>query len=56
MPLCDIAFAAGFHSVRHVNDAFRATYGRPLSYFRKTTSRLELKPSRHPEVNARCMF
>jgi AraC-like DNA-binding protein len=31
MPLCDIAFAAGFRSVRRFNDAFRATYGRPPS-------------------------
>jgi AraC family transcriptional regulator of adaptative response/methylated-DNA-[protein]-cysteine methyltransferase len=34
MPLCDIAFAAGFRSVRRFNDAFRATYGRPPSSFR----------------------
>ena len=27
MPLSDIAFAAGFGSVRRFNDAFRATYG-----------------------------
>jgi transcriptional regulator GlxA family with amidase domain len=51
MPLCDIAFAAGFRSVRRFNDAFRATYGRPPSSFRKaiqtnefgrTRSRLEI--------------
>jgi AraC family transcriptional regulator of adaptative response / DNA-3-methyladenine glycosylase II len=34
-PLADIAFAAGFGSVRRFNDAFRATYGRPPSSFRK---------------------
>jgi AraC family transcriptional regulator of adaptative response / DNA-3-methyladenine glycosylase II len=28
MPLCEVAFAAGFRSVRRFNDAFRATYGR----------------------------
>ena len=36
MPLCDIAFAAGFRSVRRFNDTFRATYDRPPSSFRKT--------------------
>ncbi|MBV8755442.1 MAG: methylphosphotriester-DNA--protein-cysteine methyltransferase family protein [Hyphomicrobiales bacterium] len=34
-PLSEIAFAAGFGSVRRFNDAFRATYGRPPSSFRK---------------------
>jgi AraC family transcriptional regulator, regulatory protein of adaptative response / methylated-DNA-[protein]-cysteine methyltransferase len=34
-PLGGIAFAAGFSSVRRFNDAFRATYGRPPSSFRK---------------------
>ncbi len=35
MPLSEIAFAAGFGSVRRFNDAFRATYGRPPSSFRR---------------------
>ncbi|HXW25944.1 MAG TPA: Ada metal-binding domain-containing protein [Xanthobacteraceae bacterium] len=35
MPLAEIAFAAGFGSVRRFNDAFRATYNRPPSSFRK---------------------
>jgi AraC family transcriptional regulator, regulatory protein of adaptative response / methylated-DNA-[protein]-cysteine methyltransferase len=35
MPFAEIAFAAGFGSVRRFNDAFRATYGRPPSSFRK---------------------
>jgi transcriptional regulator GlxA family with amidase domain len=34
MGLSDIAFAAGFRSVRRFNDAFRATYNRPPSSFR----------------------
>jgi AraC family transcriptional regulator of adaptative response/methylated-DNA-[protein]-cysteine methyltransferase len=34
-PLGEIAFAAGFSSVRRFNDAFRGTYGRPPSSFRK---------------------
>ena len=34
-PLGEIAFAAGFSSVRRFNDAFRATYSRPPSSFRK---------------------
>jgi AraC family transcriptional regulator of adaptative response/methylated-DNA-[protein]-cysteine methyltransferase len=34
-PLAEIAFAAGFGSVRRFNDAFRATYKRPPSSFRK---------------------
>jgi AraC family transcriptional regulator, regulatory protein of adaptative response / methylated-DNA-[protein]-cysteine methyltransferase len=33
MPLSEIAFAAGFGSVRRFNDAFRTTYGRPPSSF-----------------------
>ena len=33
MGLSDIAFAAGFGSLRRFNDAFRATYGRPPSSF-----------------------
>src|SRR5437870_9496214 len=33
MPLSEIAFAAGFGSVRRFNDAFCATYGRPPSSF-----------------------
>jgi AraC family transcriptional regulator of adaptative response/methylated-DNA-[protein]-cysteine methyltransferase len=35
MTLSQIAFAAGFRSVRRFNEAFRATYGRPPSSFRK---------------------
>ena len=34
-PLGEIAFAAGFGSVRRFSDAFRAIYGRPPSSFRK---------------------
>jgi AraC family transcriptional regulator, regulatory protein of adaptative response / methylated-DNA-[protein]-cysteine methyltransferase len=34
MPLSEIAFAAGFGSVRRFNDAFRATYGRRPSSLR----------------------
>jgi AraC family transcriptional regulator of adaptative response / DNA-3-methyladenine glycosylase II len=37
-PLCEIAFTAGFGSVRRFNDAFRATYGRPPSSFRRTSA------------------
>jgi predicted transcriptional regulator/AraC-like DNA-binding protein len=42
MPLCDIAFAASFRSVRRFNDAFRATYGRSPSSFRKTIQQVNL--------------
>jgi AraC family transcriptional regulator of adaptative response / DNA-3-methyladenine glycosylase II len=35
MTLADIAFAAGFGSVRRFNDAFAATYKRPPSSFRR---------------------
>jgi AraC family transcriptional regulator of adaptative response / DNA-3-methyladenine glycosylase II len=48
MPLCDIAFAAGFRSVRRFNDAFRATYGRPPSSFRKTIQTSEFGRTRSP--------
>jgi AraC family transcriptional regulator of adaptative response/methylated-DNA-[protein]-cysteine methyltransferase len=34
MPLSEIAFTAGFRSVRRFNDAFRATYGRSPSSLR----------------------
>lgn len=34
-PLAEIAFEAGFGSIRRFNDAFRATYGRPPSSFRR---------------------
>ena len=34
-PLGEIAFVAGFGSVRRFNDAFRAIYGRPPSSFRR---------------------
>ena len=36
-PLSEIAFTAGFRSIRRFNDAFRATYGRPPSSFRRAT-------------------
>ena len=35
LPLSDIAFAAGFRSVRRFNDVFKALYGRPPSSFRR---------------------
>lgn len=35
MPLAEVAFAAGFNSIRRFNDAFRATYHRPPSAFRR---------------------
>ncbi len=38
MPLSEIAFAAGFRSVRRFNDAFHATYGRPPSSFRRISA------------------
>ena len=34
-PLSEIAFLAGFRSIRRFNDAFRNTYGRPPSAFRR---------------------
>jgi AraC family transcriptional regulator of adaptative response / DNA-3-methyladenine glycosylase II len=38
MPLFEIAFAAGFGSVRRFNDAFHATYARPPSSFRRAAT------------------
>jgi transcriptional regulator GlxA family with amidase domain len=35
MPLAEIAFAAGFRSVRRFNDAFKQTYGRSPSAMRR---------------------
>ncbi|WP_271614479.1 helix-turn-helix domain-containing protein [Bradyrhizobium sp. CCBAU 51627] len=35
MTLAEIAFAAGFGSVRRFNDAIAATYKRPPSSFRR---------------------
>jgi len=36
MTSAEIAFAAGFGSVRRFNDAFAATYKRPPSSFRRS--------------------
>jgi AraC family transcriptional regulator, regulatory protein of adaptative response / methylated-DNA-[protein]-cysteine methyltransferase len=36
MPMSEIAFAAGFRSVRRFNDAFRSTYRRPPTSFRQS--------------------
>jgi AraC family transcriptional regulator of adaptative response / DNA-3-methyladenine glycosylase II len=36
-PLAEIAFAAGFNSIRRFNDAFSRTYHRPPSRFRFPT-------------------
>jgi AraC family transcriptional regulator of adaptative response / DNA-3-methyladenine glycosylase II len=49
-PLSEIAFAAGFGSVRRFNDAFRATYGRPPSFFRRTKAASGSR-FRQPEKN-----
>jgi AraC-like DNA-binding protein len=49
MPLCDIAFAAGFRSVRRFNDAFRATYGRPPSSFHKSIQTSEFWANSVPD-------
>jgi AraC family transcriptional regulator, regulatory protein of adaptative response / methylated-DNA-[protein]-cysteine methyltransferase len=62
MGLSDIAFAAGFRSVRRFNDAFRATYGRPPSSFRgamampvarSNSGRWPLKAEPRPQPNSR---
>lgn len=37
MPIAEIAFAAGFGSIRRFNDAFQAVYRRPPSTFRRST-------------------
>jgi AraC family transcriptional regulator of adaptative response/methylated-DNA-[protein]-cysteine methyltransferase len=37
MPLAEIAFAAGFGSVRRFNDAFLSTYQRRPSSFRRAS-------------------
>jgi AraC family transcriptional regulator of adaptative response / DNA-3-methyladenine glycosylase II len=48
MPMADVAFAAGFGSVRRFNETFRALYGRPPSALRreraggKTTTAIRL--------------
>jgi AraC family transcriptional regulator of adaptative response/methylated-DNA-[protein]-cysteine methyltransferase len=44
MPMSEIAFAAGFRSLRRFNDVFQATYGRPPSSFR-VNLRLPCGPS-----------
>jgi len=46
MPLSEVAFAAGFRSVRRFNDAFRSIYGRsPSSFRKKTRGRAERDPA-----------
>ena len=37
MPMSEVAFAAGFGSIRRFNAAFRAVYGRPPTAVRRTT-------------------
>ena len=49
LSLSEIAFAAGFRSVRRFNDAFLATYGRPPSSFRDRGPR----PGSTPRAPAR---
>jgi AraC family transcriptional regulator, regulatory protein of adaptative response / methylated-DNA-[protein]-cysteine methyltransferase len=49
MPLCEIAFAAGFGSVRRFNDAFRATYGRRPSSLRPARP-VSIEPALAPET------
>lgn len=46
-PITEIAFAAGFSSVRRFNAVFRATYGKCPSVMR----RLEARPSRRNETS-----
>lgn len=41
MPISDIAFAAGFQSLRRFNDAFVKTYGRAPSSFRRRKRRIQ---------------
>jgi AraC family transcriptional regulator of adaptative response / DNA-3-methyladenine glycosylase II len=52
MPLSQIAFAAGFKSVRRFNDAFRATYGRPPSSFRRKMRDREILSRETPSRRA----
>jgi AraC family transcriptional regulator of adaptative response/methylated-DNA-[protein]-cysteine methyltransferase len=53
LSLSEIAFAAGFRSVRRFNHAFRAIYGRPPSSFRKKArDRVERDAVRYVPRNA----
>ncbi len=38
LPLCEVAFEAGFGSIRRFNDAFLKVYKRPPSSFRRKRS------------------
>ena len=49
LSLTEIAFAAGFRSVRRFNDAFRTTYGCPPSAFRRSPSSSPARKMRRPE-------
>jgi AraC family transcriptional regulator of adaptative response / DNA-3-methyladenine glycosylase II len=50
LPLSDIAFAAGFGSIRRFNDAFRLTYGRsPSSFRRGARSGFDAKRKKAPD-------
>jgi AraC family transcriptional regulator, regulatory protein of adaptative response / methylated-DNA-[protein]-cysteine methyltransferase len=40
LPMSEVAFAAGFGSIRRFNTAFRAVYGRPPTAVRRTRRRL----------------
>lgn len=47
MPLTDVAFAAGFRSVRRFNDAFQSVYHRPPREIRRGSAAVE---ARHWEI------
>jgi AraC family transcriptional regulator, regulatory protein of adaptative response / methylated-DNA-[protein]-cysteine methyltransferase len=49
LSLTEIAFAAGFRSVRRFNEAFRATYGCPPSAFRRRPSSSATYEMRRPD-------
>ncbi len=48
LSMADVAFAAGFASVRQFNDSLRAVYGRPPSAFRRQTAGPDIKPETGP--------
>ena len=50
----EVSFVAAFRSVRRFNDAFRVSYRRPPSAFRRGAAKSSALPIRGPEEQTGC--
>jgi AraC family transcriptional regulator, regulatory protein of adaptative response / DNA-3-methyladenine glycosylase II len=55
LPMIEVAFAAGFGSVRRFNETFRALYGRPPGNLRRA-SRPDISAGPHGEIELRLPY